>query len=777
MCPLCDRPPYFPNTSREKAEHAIVDLTPHTAGIEAARNAQPDVCRDPRSAFLSVLDSHGFKVPRVLQIGKLDRIDGPEDRRGKKSGWYIYNEIEDMQSEGLTIGVASFGDWKVGISEGWTSRSEHRMSGKERAEYQEKRDLMRVMHEEETKKKQSEAAEVAYEAWVNAKDAEENHEYLENKGVKPYKGVKTNKDGRLVIPIAVNGEVTSLQFIDKDGSKRFLTGGRIKGGWFALDGDSDVVYIAEGYSTGASIAEATGKTVYICFNAGNLYEVSSYVKNNYPEARTIIAGDDDVGSAGNVGRTKAEQAADGLGLEVIFPDGYNDFNDMHKDAGIKALKKFLSANKKEPYKKKKKKAEEDEIVRPEGVLGDIVDYYHATSGNRQEGFAVQTALAICSICLGRCFKTSYENFPPLYLLNVAKSGTGKEHAKTVTEKILHQAGMGYLIAGDGYTSAGAVFSTLLDRPKHISVIDEFGRYLEAGKDLGKGTSHQREANTKLMEAISRSDSVIRPPSYSSMTLKKDQADAIKNRYVHNPSITLLTMTTPDTLFRSLDMGAIKDGFFNRFIVSISDAERTVRQHKPPVDVPESILEWTRAISGRNEATQAASEPASLVVLEFTEEAYAMQMQFQVFTNVDLPNSLEKHGMAELSARSNEMAMKISLIHALSRNPYAEVVEARDMEWAIGYVKQCLMSTMRALKVTMSHSEYEGQKKEVLAALREHEDKGITWADMQKTPPYSQYKIKELRDILGSLRDANLAVDEAFQPPQGGRPTVKWTATK
>jgi hypothetical protein len=477
----------------------------------------------------------------------------------------------------------------------------------------------------------------------------------------------------------------------------------------------------------------------------------------------------------SVGREKAEQAASGLNLEVIFPAGFVDFNDMHAASGIDALKKLFGSDEIQTYKKPKKEKSGD-FDRPAGILGDIVDYYNATSGNNQQGFAIQTALAICSLVLSRHYKTSTDNYTPLYLLNVAKSGTGKEHAKTVTEKILHQAGLGHLIAGDGYTSAGAVFSTLLDRPRHISVIDEFGRYLEAGREMGKGNQHQRDANTKLMEAISRSHSIIRPPSYSAMTLKKDQADAIKNRQVHNPCITLLTMTTPDTLFKSLNMGAIKDGFFNRFIVSISDAQRTVRHHKQAIDVPERIIEWVEKILARSDSTDFATEPANPIALNFTITAYEMQLEFQKYTNVKLPNDLEKFGMSELSGRSNEMAMKISLICALARDPNALNITDDDMKWAIEYVRKSLDKTVDALKLTLSHSDFESHKKEILGNIREKGEAGISWSQMQKTPPYSQHQARYLKEILQALKDADLISDEPYQPTVG-RPSIKWIALK
>ena len=399
---------------------------------------------------------------------------------------------------------------------------------------------------------------------------------IRKKGIKPVASVKINNEGRLIVPMAINNQIHSLQYIKPDGSKRFMTGGKTKGAYFLIEGNKNSVYIAEGLATAASIFEATGSQVYICFTANNIYEVTAFAKASHDGSRIIIAGDDDTNTAGNPGRSKSEQAAQGLSVECVFPPGYNDFNDMHVAAGVSLLKKYLEP-KEEAYEPPPEQKQSDD-QRPPGILGAMYDYYYnTTSGNKQLGFAVQTSLAIASTVLGRAYKTNYENYASLYLLNVGKSGTGKEHIKTVAEKILLESGLGYLIAGDGYTSAGAVFSALLDRPKHLSVIDEFGRYLEAGRDLGKGNTHQREANTKLY-GKHRSGAFGYETAYIFYyDAQEKRRGRNEGALRHNPAITLLTMTTPDTLFRTLDMGAIKDGFVNRFLVSISDAERVVRE--------------------------------------------------------------------------------------------------------------------------------------------------------------------------------------------------------
>lgn len=736
-------------------------------------NARPGAsCADPQTAFMDALRAAGFKTPRSLVSGRIDRIDGPEDKPGKRSGWYCYNEIPD-KNDGALIGVASYGCWKTGISETWCSKSDQHMTADERTDYMAARRALKLAQEAEEKARHEEAAILAAQIVASADDCV-NHDYLTRKGVKPSSGLKIGKDGRLIIPMNKAGGIVSLEYIFPNGDKRRLTGGQVRGAWFRIDGDNKTVYIAEGYSTARSVHEATGATVYAAFNAGNLYEVAAEVKAAYPGTRLIIAGDDDTETAGNPGRTKATQAADGLGMEAVFPPGFVDFNDFHQAKGLDAVRDYLQP-KAQAYEKKEAR-KEGATIQPPGILGDIYDYYNATSGNRQEGFAVQTALALASVVLGRSYKTSLENYPSLYLLNVGKSGTGKEHMKTVIERILYEAGHAGWIAGDGYTSAGAVFSALLDRPKHISVIDEFGRYLEAGRDLGNGNHNQREANTKLMESIGRAHSVIRPPTYSTMTLKKDVAAEMKNRQVFNPSITLLTMTTPETLFKTLDMGAIKDGFVNRFIISISDAERAVRQHKPPIAAPQRILDWISAVTNRHGRPHLATEPAQAIPLDFSDDALKMQVEFQQYC-IDKANYLEKFGMAELPGRSNEMAMRLSLICALARDPMAKVISWDDMFWSCDYIRQKLEITIDRLKVSISSSAFEGQKKEILADLRERGADGITWSMMQKNAPYSQHKPKDLKDIMIALRDADLAIDEPFTNPGGGRPTVRWMAVK
>ncbi len=102
-----------------------------------------------------------------------------------------------------------------------------------------------------------------------------------------------------------------------------------------------------------------------------------------------------------------------------------------------------------------------------GVLGRVVDYYNKTAMKPQPQFAVQAALALGSVVLGRNWKTDRNNWSSLFLLNVAPTTAGKEHARRVVEQVLEESGEGDLIGPKAYTSEAGVMSALLMKPRHI----------------------------------------------------------------------------------------------------------------------------------------------------------------------------------------------------------------------------------------------------------------------------------------------------------------------
>ena len=94
--------------------------------------------------------------------------------------------------------------------------------------------------------------------------------------------------------------------------------------------------IAEGFSTGASIHEATGHCVHIAFNCHNLKTVAESIRKAYPDTDLVIASDDDWKTEGNPGLTKGADAARSVKAKLAIPtwpekqrgEKDTDFNDL-----------------------------------------------------------------------------------------------------------------------------------------------------------------------------------------------------------------------------------------------------------------------------------------------------------------------------------------------------------------------------------------------------------------------------------------------------------------
>ncbi len=138
-------------------------------------------------------------------------------------------------------------------------------------------------------------------------------------------------------------EVSSLQFIEQDGSKLFLKGGQLKGGFYPVrfDGYIHEIIICEGYATAVTLAVhyAQLSEVVCAFNAGNLKHVAREFKKRYPVANIVIAADNDrateLKTGVNVGIQKAIEACKAVDGELWVPEFKedeqgSDWNDLYQ---------------------------------------------------------------------------------------------------------------------------------------------------------------------------------------------------------------------------------------------------------------------------------------------------------------------------------------------------------------------------------------------------------------------------------------------------------------
>ena len=267
---------------------------------------------DAIDQFRQAMTNAGLKPPDAIHSdGKLHRYS-TDGKHSQKNGWYF------LHLDGIPWGEA--GDWSVNGGESvchWCAKSDKQMTPAELDSHRKRVKAMQRQREDDLAQRQQLAAADARKRWTAAIPCNQ-HDYLTRKGIQPH-CAKIEGD-KLLIPMRdTAGMVHSLQTITPDGTKMFMSGGRVKGCYFGIGKPKGALIVCEGFATGASIHECTGHAVAVAFNAGNLEAVAVALRNKYPTLKIIIAADDDHQTPGKPGMTKATAAVKVAGAALAVP--------------------------------------------------------------------------------------------------------------------------------------------------------------------------------------------------------------------------------------------------------------------------------------------------------------------------------------------------------------------------------------------------------------------------------------------------------------------------
>lgn len=296
--------------------------------------------------FGAAMLAYGLNPLEVIADGILRRFDADDDKKGRKSAWYVLY--------GGDVPAGAFGNWKIGVSEKWCAKTERALTPMERKAFQNRIEEAKQHAELTRLQLEADAAKTCAEILANARDATDDNPYCIRKGIKPY-GLKEFKDKRtLIVPIRDEAStVTSLQFIYEDGTKRFKSHGRVQGCYYSFGGRPvDTVLLCEGFATGASLHAATGYPVAVAFNAGNLEAVARALHAKLPRIHIIVCADNDrFNSIENVGVQRATSAAIAVGGYLAIPEfssdegKLTDFNDLHQSQGLNDVSRAIESAK------------------------------------------------------------------------------------------------------------------------------------------------------------------------------------------------------------------------------------------------------------------------------------------------------------------------------------------------------------------------------------------------------------------------------------------------
>ena len=298
------------------------------------------------SDLIQDMNNNGLDVVSLDTSGEVNRVkvkatpNTRPDRSGEASGWYFFYD------NGNGNFFCNYGNWRTNESFKYSSVDTQFMSVQEQAQLKKELDKRNKEQQERREQNYREVAKDVQGRFQKTKDLKE-HDYLTIKGVKNYGFKELN--GNLTIPLydtlSPEFPICSMQTIYKDGTKRFVSGSRVKGSFFPLGfsineiSNLNKIIITEGLATSCSIYEATELPVICVFSANFGLECLTNLRK-YTQAKFVIAFDNDKHQVGQEQAKKIQASINNVEVKIPNKSGY-DFNDIHKELGLAEVKSQL----------------------------------------------------------------------------------------------------------------------------------------------------------------------------------------------------------------------------------------------------------------------------------------------------------------------------------------------------------------------------------------------------------------------------------------------------
>ncbi|MGB3042316.1 MAG: DUF3987 domain-containing protein [Xanthobacteraceae bacterium] len=411
-----------------------------------------------------------------------------------------------------------------------------------------------------------------------------------------------------------------------------------------------------------------------------------------------------------------------------------------------------------------------DLTNPPGLVGEIMDWIVDSSSYPSRELALGPALCAVATIAGRAFETPSYARTNLYVVGLAESGFGKDHARTCIKNLMSAAGLSRFIGPSRFASAAGVRQSIVAFPSYLSLQDEFGGFLTKLQDPRSGSDFATIRHY-LMEFFSSASSTYEGDAYAKEISEK----------IHNPNLSIYGTSTPDDFWPSLTSSRMSDGFLPRFLLINVSGEKPEFVEEPPrrrdeppahlIDGVRKIAEATMAICG-NLGTHGHGRPAAKRV-ELDDDAKAFDRALR--RQIDGAALIADSKPQPFLNRTREHALKIALTVAVGVDPDAPVITGEILRWAAGVAAYSTQAFVAEADKRLADSDRERNFNRVMEIIREAGTAGIT--EGKVADKIRSLKGHDLKDILGAAEAAGHIVSPARLSGGKGRPSKRLFAAE
>ena len=326
-----------------------------------------------------------------------------------------------------------------------------------------------------------------------------------------------------------------------------------------------------------------------------------------------------------------------------------------------------------------------------------------------KALAFAGAMAMLAHLTGRRYKDQRGGRFNLYLLALAKSGTGKEHPRTVNIDLATVTGI-VSEFGDTFASGEGLEDSLLISPSMIYQVDEVDYLFNTVKVKDV---RAEQINSMLLKLYSESKTthIMRKKA-----IQRGQPSP--GSVIVQPHLTVFGTATPKFFYQSLTERTMENGLLARCII-LEAGERGEAGDPHEEDFPEPILETIKSmIRMARENNLYGEYPHPLVIQELPE---ATQRLKEVFALADeeyrKASASDDDAANALWARAGEKVAKLAALHAISRSPLDPIVDIIAVDWAWKLVLHMTKRMLFMASIFVSETDFDSQSKRIIRRVK------------------------------------------------------------
>jgi hypothetical protein len=396
-------------------------------------------------------------------------------------------------------------------------------------------------------------------------------------------------------------------------------------------------------------------------------------------------------------------------------------------------------------------APDPRMFKLDGALELMVDYIVASAVRPQPILAIGASLCALGALMGRKYRTQTNLRTNLYVVGMAGSGGGKDHARGAIKEAFIAAGLQRYLGGNRLASGSGLLTALYRQPSSLFQIDEFGQFLGSIVSKRHAPKYLAEIWDLLTELYTSAGGTFFGAEYADQKQRPRQDIA-------QPCCCVHATTVPEPFWAALQEGSMVDGSLARFLVFQTDDDVPDRnKHPKPVgDVPTDLIDALQAIvagvPGHGRGNLAALIEGPTIVPDPFAVPMAPDAE-QLFDALDRDLTARQReaigtDRSAVLARVWENTAKVALIKAVSANPHTPVIRIGDAEWAKVVVDRCVTTMITEAERHLADNQTQANHKKVLRLIQGAGGAGVTRNEITRRTQFLERKQRE--DILSAL---------------------------